>query len=49
MSHPTETDQWSDGRLVRPVSAPGVCQPGGDSRRSMSNIGNFCPAADSTY
>ena len=43
-----ENDRWSDGRLARPVSAPGVCQPGGDARRSMSDIRNFCPAADST-
>jgi hypothetical protein len=43
-----ENDRWSDGRLARPVSAPGVCQPGGDARRSISNIRNFYPAADST-
>src|SRR6266446_8058405 len=35
-------------RAPRPsISAPGLCQPGGDARRSISNIRNFCRAADS--
>jgi len=40
-------DRWSDGRLARPTRLPASCRPGGDARRSTSNIRNFCPAADS--
>ncbi len=42
-----ENDRWSDGRLARPASAL-ACAGGGEARRSIANIRNFCQAADST-